>query len=377
MRLSFQKLFFSIATMFAFFAFLILARSILIPLAFALLLSFILFPLVKRFEKWGLNKIFSAFLSIFMVFLIFGAVIFLFSSQIIQFSKEFSNFQDKIINSFADVTFYINKNVSFFQHLEKDQLFNKMRDWLMGSTGVIVKKTFSSTTAFFTGLVACIIFTFLILLYRNGLIRAFSKFSAEENKNKILKMYKSVQQVGQKYLTGMLIIILILGFANSLGLWIIGIDNPILFGFMGAILSIVPYVGTISGAILPMLYAFASYDSLWIPLYVALLFWAVQLLTDNFLSPKIVGGHIKINAFSAILSLIIGASIWGVAGMILFLPFTAMFKVVCEQYEELKPLALLIGQQNYVEKNDNNHFKSKWFQKVKGKISAFFKKNKE
>jgi predicted PurR-regulated permease PerM len=364
------------ATVFAFFAFLILAKSILIPMAFALLLSFILFPLVKRFEKWGINKIFSAFLSIFMVFLIFGGVIFLFSSQIIQFSKEFSNFQDKIINSFADVTFYINKNVSFFQHLEKDQLFNKMRDWLIESTGVIVKKTFSSTTSFLTGLVAFIIFTFLILLYRNGLIRAFSKFSPKENKDTILKMYKSVQQVGQKYLSGMLIVIFIIGFANSLGLWIIGIDNPILFGFLGAMLSIIPYVGTISGAIFPMLYAFASYDSLWIPLYVALLFWAVQLLTDNILSPKIVGSHIKINAFAAILSLIIGASIWGVAGMILFLPFTAMFKVVCEQFEELKPLALLIGQQNYIEKDDNNQFNSKWFQKVKGKVSAFFKKTK-
>lgn len=374
MRLSFQKLFFSIATAFAFFAILILAKSILIPLAFALLLSFILFPMAKRFEIWGINKIFSAFLSIFMVFLIVGGIIFLFSSQIIQFSKEFSNFQDKIINAFADVTLYINKNVSFFQDLEKDQLFNQIRDWLIESTGIIVTKTFSSTTSFLAGLVASIIFTFLILLYRNGLIRAFSRFSPEENKDRILKMYKSVQQVGQKYLSGMLIVILIIGFANSLGLYLIGIDNPILFGFLGAMLSIIPYVGTVSGAIIPMLYAFASYESLWIPLYVAILFWFVQLLTDNFLSPKIVGSHIKINAFAAILSLIIGASVWGVAGMILFLPFTAMFKVVCEQFEELKPIALLIGHQNYVEKDDNSQFTGKWFQKVKVKVSAFFKK---
>ena len=375
MSLSFQKLFFSIATVFAFFAILILAKSILIPMAFALLLSFILFPLAKKFERWGTNKIFSAFLSIFTVFLIVGGFIFLFSSQVIQFSKEFSNFQDKIINSFADVTLYINKNVSFFQDLDKDQLLNKIRDWLIESTGLIVSKTFSGTTSFLTGLVAVVIFTFLILLYRNGLIRAFSKFSPEENKDSILKMYKSIQQVGQKYLSGMLIVILIIGLANSLGLWLIGIDNPILFGFLGATLSIIPYVGTISGAIIPMLYAFASYESLWIPLYVAILFWFVQLLTDNFLSPKIVGNHIKINAFAAILSLIIGASVWGVAGMILFLPFTAMFKVFCEQYEELKPLALLIGQQNYIEKEERSQFFGNWFKNLKVKVSGFFKKS--
>ncbi len=374
MSLSFQKLFFAIATVFAFFAILILAKSILIPMAFALLLSFILFPLAKKFEIWGTNKIFSATLSIFTVFFIFGGFIFLFSSQVIQFSKEFSNFQDKIINSFADVTLYMNNNVSFFPALDKDQLLNRTRDWLIESTGLIVSTTFSSTTSFLTGLVASIIFTFLILIYRNGLIRAFSKFSPEENKDSVLKMYKSIQQVGQKYLSGMLIVILIIGLANSLGLWLIGIDNPILFGFLGATLSIIPYVGTISGAIIPMLYAFASYESLWVPVYVALLFWFVQLLTDNFLSPKIVGSHIKINAFAAILSLIMGASVWGVAGMILFLPFTAMFKVLCEQYEELKPLALLIGQQNYIEKKEKNKSMRNLFEKIKSRLKKFNKK---
>jgi predicted PurR-regulated permease PerM len=82
------------------------------------------------------------------------------------------------------------------------------------------------------------------------------------------------------------------------------------------------------------------------PIAVAFLFWAVQLISDNFLSPKIVGGSLNINALTAILSLIIGAVVWGIAGMILFLPFAAMLKVICEEYDELKPIALLIGNQN-------------------------------
>ena len=105
----------------------------------------------------------------------------------------------------------------------------------------------------------------------------------------------------------MILLIIIIGLANSIGLWIIGIDNPFLFGFLGAILSIVPYVGTALGAIIPVLYAFVSYDSLWPAIAVAILFWAVQLISDNFLSPKIVGGSLHINALTAILSLIIGA----------------------------------------------------------------------
>jgi predicted PurR-regulated permease PerM len=179
MTLSFQKLFFAIATVFAFFTILILAKSILIPLSFALLISFILYPLVKKFESWRMNKTLAAFLSIFAVILIVGGGIFLFSTQIIEVSKEFSHLQDKIILAFTDVTLYINKNVSFVPNLEQNELFDRIKNWLNESAGSLVKQTFSNTATFLAGLLATIIFTFLILIYRKGLIKAFSGFSPE------------------------------------------------------------------------------------------------------------------------------------------------------------------------------------------------------
>lgn len=258
MKLSFQKLFFAIATVFALFAILILAKSILIPLCFALLISFILYPLVKKFESWGMNKILAAFLSIFAVILIIGGGIFLFSTQIIEISKEFPHFLDKIILAFTDITVYINKNVSFVPNLEKNELFNRIKDWLNESAGSLVKQTFSNTATFLAGLVATIVFTFLILIYRKGLIKAFSWFSPEDKRERVVKMFKSVQQVGQKYLFGMILVILILGIVNSVGLWIIGIDNPFLFGFLAAVLALIPFVGTFLGAAIPILYSFIS-----------------------------------------------------------------------------------------------------------------------
>lgn len=365
MHLSFQKLFFAIATLFALFAILILAKSILIPLGFALLISFILYPVVKKFESWGLNKILAAFLTIFSVLVIIGGFILLFSTQIFDLAKEFPHFQNKVIFAFTDVTLFINKNVSFVPDLEKDELFDGIKNWFQESGGTLLRQTFSSTAAFFAGLVAIIIFTFLILIYRKGLINAFSAFSSEDKRGRVVKMYKSIQQVGQTYLFGMIILILVIGLANSIGLLIIGIDNPFLFGFLGAILAIIPYVGTISGAIIPILYALFSYNSIWMAVAVGGLFWFVQLVSDNFLSPKIVGGSMNINALTAILSLIVGASVWGIAGMILFLPFAAMLRVVCEEYEELQPIALLIGNQNYQEPDGRNKFFNSWFVKVK------------
>lgn len=364
MNLSFQKLFYAIATVFALFAILVLAKTILIPLSIALLIAFILFPLAKKFQTWKINKIFAAFLSIFSVVLIILGVVYFFSTQIIAISKEFTHFQDRIVNAFADVTVYINNNVSFVENLERDELFNRMKEWLTDSTGFLISKTVNSTATFMAGLLATIVFTFLFLIYRDGLTQAFLAFSPKDKRNRVLKMFKSVQQVGQKYLFGMLFLTVVIGLANSIGLLIIGIDNPFLFGFLGAALAIIPYIGAIMGAIIPIIYAFVSYDSLWMPVAVALLFWFVQLVTDNFLTPKIVGGSLKINALTAILSLFIGAAVWGLAGMILFLPFVAMLRVICEEYEELKPVALIMGEQNKDESDGNGKI-SAWWEKIK------------
>ena len=116
-----------------------------------------------------------------------------------------------------------------------------------------------------------------------------------------------------------------------------------------------------------------AYSSFFMGAQVAILFWAVQLITDNFLSPKIVGGSLKVNALTTILSLIIGATIWGVAGMVLFLPFAAMLKVVCQEFDTLKPIALLIGTQDKEEEN-KEPFISKWKRKIAAWRKKFSKK---
>lgn len=372
MTISFKKLFFAIATVFLIFGILILAKLILIPLSFALLISFILYPLVVKFESWGMNQIIAAFCSIFTVVIIIGGTIFLFSTQIMDLTKEFSNFQEKIISTISDATDYINKNVGFIPDLGNHEIIDRTKDWLGKSSGSLVKQTFNSTTSFISGLFLTIVFTFLILIYRKGLIRAFSSFAAEEKRAKVVKMYQSIQQVGKKYLFGMMILIFVIGIGNSIGLLIIGIDNPFFFGFLGSFLAIIPYIGTVLGAVIPILFAIVAYNSLGMAISIAILFWFVQLLSDNFLSPKIVGSSININALTAILSLIVGAVVWGIAGMILFLPFAAMLKIVCEEYEELKPIALLIGNKNYQEDDGGN----KWLKKWKSKCNHWFGKNK-
>lgn len=363
-NLSFQKTFFAIATIFALFAILVVGRSILIPISFALLISFILLPLANRFEKWGVSRMFAALFAILATIFVLGGGIYLFSTQIVSIAGEFSHFQEKVIKVFAEATAWLNSNMRIVPNLEKDELMDQLKNWVSKSSGSLIQQTFSSSAGFLAGLIATIIFTFLFLIYREGFKQAFILFYPEEKRGQAMRMLKSIQMMGQKYLVGVILIVIIIGLINSFALLIIGIDYPFFFGFLAAILAIIPYVGTTIGATIPVMYAFMTYDSIWTPIAVAITFWAIQVVESNFLSPKIVGGSLKVNALAAIISIIVGASVWGIAGMILFLPITAMLKVVCQEYDELKPIALLIGEQNVKEKSIDIEVLSKWRVKI-------------
>ncbi|MBZ9626636.1 AI-2E family transporter [Psychroflexus sp. CAK57W] len=365
MKLSFQESFYTLAFFALFIALLVVGKSILVPLGVALLLAFILYPVHKKLTKWGVGNILAGFLSILVMIIIISAGLTFFSAEIIALSDEISNFGSKLSSLYTDIIIYINTNVSLVDQLNEDELLNDLTSWLKDSAGTVLGGTFNSTASFLTGMITMFIYLFLFLIFNKGLVRAFMKFSPADKKEQFFTMLKGIQQVGQKYLSGMLTLILILGTLNSIGLWIIGIDSPFLFGFLAASLSIIPYIGTTLGAIIPVSYAFMSHDQLWVPLAVAILFWFVQLLEGNFLNPKIVGSSVNVNAFAAILSLIIGASVWGVAGMVLFLPFAAMLKVICKEYEVLQPIGLLIGNDNF-ERNKKN--RKGFFKRLKDKV---------
>ena len=93
MNISFQKLFYIVASVIGLFTIVIVAREVLIPIAFAFLLAFILYPVAKKLESWGTSEIVSALLSITGVFLIIGGAAYLFSTQIIQLTENISNFK--------------------------------------------------------------------------------------------------------------------------------------------------------------------------------------------------------------------------------------------------------------------------------------------
>ena len=146
----------------------------------------------------------------------------------------------------------------------------------------------------------------------------------------------------QSYLVGLLLEAALVATLNSAALLIIGVKYAVLIGIIGALLNIIPYIGGLVAISIPMLLAIATkepIDAVWV--FIAYII--VQFIDNNFFVPKIVASKVKINALVSIIVVLIGGALWGVAGMFLSIPLTAIIKVIFDRIEPLAPFGFLLG----------------------------------
>ena len=116
----------------------------------------------------------------------------------------------------------------------------------------------------------------------------------------------------------------------------------ILFGVIGALLNMIPYIGGLVAISLPVLMAIAT-QSPSAALLVVVVYLVVQFVDNNFIVPRVVASRVQVNALVSIVVVLFGGALWGIAGMFLAIPLTAIVKVVCDRVESLKPLGYLLG----------------------------------
>jgi predicted PurR-regulated permease PerM len=144
-------------------------------------------------------------------------------------------------------------------------------------------------------------------------------------------------------------VVAILAVLNSVALYMLGVKHALFFGVFAALLNIIPYIGPMLGAILPLLYTFLTMDGLFYPFSVVVLFTLIQMIEGNFLTPKIVGSNVNLNALITFTGLLAGGAIWGIIGMILIIPTMAILKRIFQLSPSSSPYAYLLGE----EENDS------------------------
>lgn len=311
----------------------ILARDIIVPILIAAILSIVVLPLAQRLEK----RI-STTLAILIV-LIGGLILFLMASWLIihQMSdlvRDLPNLESKY-NQFVDRVSNTLQESFGMSAREQSQLFKNGLTMLSSYATNLL----SATTNMISLIVQIPIYIFLFLIYRNRFRAFFTSFLPETEE---LAWKKDIENVVQGYISGLLLVTILIAILNSVGLLLLGIEYAIFFGLLSGVLTIIPYVGIFIGATLPVLMALLTKDSLWYPVGVILIFSFVQFLEGNFITPRITGSKVSINALAAIVALLVGGKILGLAGMILAIPALGVIKIFLSHTTHLKPFVILI-----------------------------------
>lgn len=320
----------------------ILAKDIVIPMAVAGLLSIVMLPLVKRLEKRRFGTALSIAIVLLATIIILGLFIWLIVNQIVGLVNDLPNLQTKFETFVAQTSRTLNRDFGI-SVIEQ----NKMLGELMKSISTYLGDILLSTTNAISTLVQIPIYIFLFLVYRTKFRDFFLSLIASDN----LVWKKDVERVIQGYISGLFLVTLIITTLNSIGLLIVGIDHAIFFGILSGILTIIPYIGIIIGALFPIIMALITKDSIWYTIGVLIVFSIVQFLEGNFITPRITGSKVSINALAAIIALLIGGKILGITGMILAVPAIGLLKILLSRSSHLKHFVILLEDKNERERN--------------------------
>ncbi len=321
---------------------LIMGKTVLVPLVLGLLFAFLVLPLVRRLEHFHVPRVFAiGIMLVLMVAVVVGVGI-LISFAGSQFVASIPQYKTSIVTNTATAQQFIEQVTRI--PIETQTLWFSENINLLELASQNLGNIATSITSIITTLGLTFIYTFFILYYRNKVMVFFRKLLGQADEIVILATLKKIVRVVPRYLSGVFWVMIILAIVNSLGFWAVGVPNPIFFGVLAAILNVIPYAGPVIGFGIVILFSFATVGPT-VALGAIILFIVVQFLENNFLTPNIAGGNININPLTAIVGIIIGASLWGIIGMIIALPVIGMLKVVADSIPKLEPWAYLISDE--------------------------------
>lgn len=314
------------------------SSSVFLQLFIAFALAYMLNPAVVLLEKRGINRI----LSILIVFssavvLCSGFAIFL----VVSISGELSNVQLNL-PGYAQRLYEITPQAvksqlgietpdKLSQHLnELFQQFRNISPDLVKPVLNFIQKAFSSLLGLILTILGyCIIPVYLFYLLADlpQLKTLLESFIPERFRSGYGAKLDEVNSVLSGFIRGQLLVCAILALLYSIGLYLIGIDLAIAIGTLAGVTFIIPYVGTIIGIVLSMAMALLKFHDLLHPLLCLLWFGAVQAIEGMVITPRVVGNTVGLHPLVTIVALLIGGQLFGLMGMLLAVPLTAVLQV--------------------------------------------------
>ena len=315
-------------------------QLIIIPIVYATIIAILLNPLVNYLMQKKINKIVSIVIAVALAFFITIGFLYILSSQVSMFRETYPQLKDKFHATSARFLQWVSVKFNL-QEATINTWISETQSKAINNFA-IGEKLSEVGQVIITGMLLPV-YLFMILYYKPLLMEFTRRLFRAEYHSAVTEVLVNSKRIIQSYLVGLFFEFVIIAVLNSAGLLLLGINYAIILGITGAVLNVIPYIGGIIAIALPMIMAFVTKDSLTYTVLVFVVYIFIQFIDNHYVVPKIVASRVKINALISVIVVLIGGALWGIPGMFLSIPLTAIIKVIFDHIEPLKPLGFLLG----------------------------------
>ena len=315
-------------------------RSILLPIVLALLLSYLLRPIVRGLAKLKIPVPVSAAVILIGLLVLVGYGISALAAPTVAWLQKAPVGLAELQHKLRPVKKSVAQVTQATSEIEKLATTNAEAKAVEVKRHPITETFVTRTPEFIASAVFLVILLYFLLVYDQVFIAKLVKLLPTlSDKKTAVGIAQDIESQVSRYLFTITAINACLGLAVGTAVGLLGLRNPLMWGVMVALLNFVPYLGALTGIICMTIGAALSFDSLGYALIFPAVYLAFGTLEGSFITPWIMGRSLTLNPVIILLSLTFWGWMWGMVGIILAVPILAAFKIFCAHIKPMEPLA--------------------------------------
>jgi AI-2 transport protein TqsA len=319
-----------------------LMKTVLLPFIIAIFLSFLFRPIVFFLKKRHVPM----FVSLLLVLIVLSAVLFglslIVSASVTSFIQELPKYEAKLSDRITSLLRTADAIAASYGMKTSDARLSDALQ-LSSLTGIITS-SLGTIVDVLSNIFLILLFLMFILAGSGEMIVKMGFAFSAARSDRISVMLATMDRKVRHYLVAKTFISLCTGGLAAIILAIAGVDFPLLWGVLMFLMNFIPNIGSLVATLFPVLLAFLQFDSITRPLIVLVLLVVEQNVIGNVIEPKVLSFRLNLSPLLILVSLIFWGWLWGPMGMILAIPLMSIIKIVAENVEPLKPVAVLMSR---------------------------------
>jgi predicted PurR-regulated permease PerM len=322
-----------------------LGRSFILPIVLAVLLDFMLSPVVRWLKRMRISEPVGAALVMLTLLAVGSVTVYRLSSPAAVWIARAPESIDRVRNRLEAFRKPVERMTEAAQQVQQATEVAPDRTPEVEIKGPsLMSQLFGGTTALLSAATVVLFLTYFLLaagdLFLQKLVTVLPQF---QDKKKAVQIARETEAQISVYLFTTVLINVGVGIVTGFVLFLLGMPNPVLWGVVAGVLNFVPYIGAIANTIVLALAALLTFDTTGRALMVPAAFFGLNFVEANLVTPLILGRRMRLNTVAVFVGLIFWWYLWGIIGAIIAVPLMAALKIVCDHIESLAPFGEFLG----------------------------------